>query len=303
MVREDLGSILSAEVDGLGVGRTREDLTLVGEGRTAEILSWDEGRVVRLFREEASRAYAQRELGVSRAVHDAGLPSPAVFLAETEDGLVEIDGRFGITMEYIRGPSMLEEVTRRPWRLRSAARTFARIHLLIHACGDATLPSQRERLHLTVERIAKLVGEDVAERILRTLQGLPDGQAVCHGDFHPDNMLMGSEGPVVIDWGPATVGNPAGDVAWTAYLFRHAALPPGTTWACRLLANLIRRLFLRLYLRDYLRESEIRRDEIERWSVPMAALRLGDGIPEEQELLLRIIRRGLGLAEAEGEIG
>jgi len=285
----------------VGARRTREELTLIGEGRTAEILSWDEGCVVRLFREGASRVYARHELEVSRVVHDAGVPSPAVFLADTEDGLVEIGGRFGILMEHIEGPSMLEEVTRRPWRLRGAARAFAQIHLSIHACTGVELPLQRERLHLTIDRIGENIGQEAAERIHRAVDELSDGHAICHGDFHPDNVLLSPRGPILIDWGPATAGNPAADVAWTVYLFRHAGLPPGTPRARRLLANLIRRLFLRLYLREYLRESEIRRDEIDRWSVPMAALRLGDGIPEEQELLLRIIRRGAGSTGSERE--
>ena len=62
--------------------KLRDELSLVGEGRTAEILAWDEGRVLRLFREGRSRAYAQRESDVACAIHEAGIPSPAVFRAD-----------------------------------------------------------------------------------------------------------------------------------------------------------------------------------------------------------------------------
>ncbi len=32
------------------------------------------------------------------------------------------------------------------------------------------------------------------------LNALPDGDFLCHGDFHPDNVMMTSGDPVLIDW-------------------------------------------------------------------------------------------------------
>ena len=290
MVRDSWSSILSTEVNGLSDKRTRDELLLVGEGRTAEILAWDEGCVVRLFREGSSRRYALCELSVSRAVHDAGVPSPEVFLADTEDGLVEIDERLGILMERVDGPTMLREFARRPWRFRGVAKVFARLHREMHACTAVGLPSQRERLHHVIDRIADDIGNDIAERIHQAVDKLPEGDAICHGDFHPDNILMSAKGPLIIDWGPATRGNPAADLAWTAYLFRHGGTPPGVNAWQRLMMTLFRRLLLLVYLRRYLKGASITRRDIGRWVGPIAALRLGDGIPEERETLLRILR-------------
>ena len=174
-------------------------MALVGEGRTAEILAWDEGRVLRLFREGASRRYALRELTVSRNVHKADIPSPAVYPAETEDGLVEIDGRLGIVMDRVEGPSMLRVLTARPWQLFRLARSSARLHRIVHDRTADGLPSQRERLHRVIDRIAEDVGAAIAKRVHEAVNVLPDGDVVCHGDFHPDNILMSAEGPVIID--------------------------------------------------------------------------------------------------------
>jgi len=94
--------------------KLRDELSLVGEGRTAEILAWDEGRVLRLFREGRSRAYAQRESDVACAIHEAGIPSPAVFRADSRDGLVKVDDRFGFVMERIDGSTMLRVLLMKP---------------------------------------------------------------------------------------------------------------------------------------------------------------------------------------------
>jgi len=52
--------------------RSVESLGLVGQGRTAEIFEWGEGRVLRLFRPGASAEHAQREIRASRCVNDIG---------------------------------------------------------------------------------------------------------------------------------------------------------------------------------------------------------------------------------------
>ncbi len=58
--------------------------------------------------------------------------------------------------------------------------------------------------------------------------GLPDGDQVCHGDFHPDNIMLTPAGPRVIDWNNATSGNPLADIAWTSLILRMGEAPPGS---------------------------------------------------------------------------
>jgi aminoglycoside phosphotransferase (APT) family kinase protein len=275
-----------------------DEMAHIGQGRTAEIFSWENGRVLRLFREGASREWAWREMEVYRSVRRAGIACPAVYPTESEDGLIEIDGRFGFVMDRIDGPSMLDLMTGKPWRLWRYARWFATLHRRIHSTVAEGLPSQHERFHRTLDRISETVGSEIADRARETIEEMENGDAVCHGDFHPDNVLMSARGPVVIDWGPATSGCVSADVAWTVYLLRDAAAPPGTGPLQRLLLALFRRLFLSAYRRAYLRGSLVSWSDVKRWEPAIAAIRLGDGIPEEREPLLRVIRKSFGSTAA-----
>jgi Ser/Thr protein kinase RdoA (MazF antagonist) len=270
------------------------ELTRIGEGRTAEIFAWGDGRALRLFREGTSREWVRHEMEVYRSVHRAGLDSPDVHPAESDDGLVEIGGRFGFVMDRVDGPSMLELMIAKPWRLWRTARGFARLHLAMHASTVQGLPSQRDRFHGVLDRISGAIGSGVADRIRATIERLWTADAVCHGDFHPDNVLMSDRGPVVIDWGPATFGCRAADVARTAYLLRCATPPPGTRPIEWLITALFRRLFLVAYRRAYLRGSTVVWSDVIRWGPVIAALRLAEGIPEERDLLLRDIRKHFG---------
>ncbi len=41
---------------------------------------------------------------------------------------------------------------------------------------------------------------------------------LCHGDFHPKNVIVSAEGPVIVDWFDACRGNAVGDIARTSLL-------------------------------------------------------------------------------------
>jgi Ser/Thr protein kinase RdoA (MazF antagonist) len=277
-----------------------DQMKRLGQGRTAEIFAWENRRALRLFREGASREWVRHEMETFRSVQRAGIPSPAVYPTESENGLIEIDGRFGFVMDRIDGPSMLQVLIAKPWRLWRHARLFASLHRSMHAKVARELPSQVERFHRIVDRISETVGQEIAERVRGLVEEMWEGDAVCHGDFHPDNVLMSHRGPIIIDWGPATSGCRAADVAWTVYLLRHGAAPPGTGPLQRVMLALFRRLFLSAYRRGYLRGSLVSWSDIRRWGPAIAVIRLGDGIPEERELLLRIIRQRFGTVEDPG---
>lgn len=269
-------------------------LALIGQGRTAEIFEWGEGGALRLFREVASLDWVQRELRAFRLVNEAGIPSPAVYPSDSEDGLIVIEGRLGFAMDRIDGPSMLKVLTRRPWKLLPFARALAGLHLSMHGQVIPDLPSQRDRFHRVIDHLADEFGEAMTSRIHDSLDRLSDGNAVCHGDFHPDNIILSGRGPIIIDWGPASAGAPAADVAWTVYLFQHGGNPPGMARWQRIVLATFRQLFLAVYRGTYARRASFSWSEVERWAPVIAVIRLGDGIPEEREVLLRIIQEHFG---------
>jgi Phosphotransferase enzyme family len=119
---------------------------------------------------------------VTRAIHAAGVPSPAVY------DLIEVEGRRGIELERIDGASLLEHTQVRPWSIFGAVRLLAELHARIHRCpAPAGLPSLRERITEGIEASDAPEADKQAAR--DRLACLPDGTALCHSDFHPGNVL------------------------------------------------------------------------------------------------------------------
>src|SRR3954465_15527710 len=92
----------------------------IGEGAFSEAYAWAPGQVVKLFKAGVSHLLGRHEVRMIRAVRAAGLPVPEVF------GEVTLDGRFGIVLERLDGPTL--------WHLsRTGAVTFEQAGSIVAA--------------------------------------------------------------------------------------------------------------------------------------------------------------------------
>ena len=247
--------------------------------------AWGEEQVLKLFHPTWPRVVAEVEAQAARVAVGAGVPTPAV--GET----VEVDGRYGVVFERVAGPSMYAQMWTHPWQLRGLARQMAELHATIHVCEAPRLPSFKDEIRMEVDH-TNLLEARVKGAILERLQRLPDGDALCHGDFHEGNVIMLPAGPAVVDWSCGRRGTPLADVARTWMLV--TMIGPWYTAAPRLAASFAR-AFHALYLRHYCQLRPFSDDELASWKLPMVALRLTrENVPREQRRLMDYIERALG---------
>jgi len=256
---------------------------MISRGRTAEVFAWKDDQVLKLFLKGWPVRSVEQEAQVTGAVHKAGLPAPAV------EGIVEVEGRLGIVLERVDGPSMLQVLRSKPWRIGQLSRTLAELHAAIHSCEMPELPSLREELGRGIREVE--LPEATKEAVLSHLEQLPDGNTICHIDFHPDNILMSSHGPVVIDWANPRRGDPLADVTSCSLLLRLAPVPQ--FMAGRWLINMFRGRLHSIYLKKYLELRPGSREQMAAWELPLITARLLDNIPEERDMLLAFIEKAL----------
>ena len=188
---------------------------IIGIGRTAEILAWENNQILKLFRKAWSLSPVKWEEKAARTVSEtAGLPVPCVH------GIVEVKGRHGILYDNVEGQSMLKELESKPSELEHFASLFAELHAKMHSVRVEDLPSQHQQIEKKILR-AEPLPMKLKEGALKALSELPDDNLLCHGDFHPDNIQMSKRGPIIIDWPDATRGTPEADVARTLLLISH----------------------------------------------------------------------------------
>ena len=193
---------------------------------------WQGPLVVRLLpardREPQARAEAEAQAW-SRA---GGYAAPRVL------DVVPADDGFGLpaqVMERAPGTTMLEALTRRPWRVLQLVDQLAALQLQLHALPTHGWPGSTDPRSLVDRRLGlprRVVAETghpalraALERLDEHLDdGLTGPAVVCHGDFHPLNVVVDGDRAAVIDWTDAGLGPVEADVARTLLLFRVASI-------------------------------------------------------------------------------
>jgi uncharacterized protein (TIGR02172 family) len=261
----------------------------ISEGNTAEVFTWGEYDILKLLRKEFPMVAIEQEYHAGKAVEELGLPVP-----KAKD-MLEYEGRTGIVYEKIQGNSLLKLLTVRPWTVGSLAKIIAKMHYDMHQQNGGGLPDCVEMLRWRINH-AEGLSEHQKEEILKTLESLPKGSSVCHGDYHPGNIIKSGNRCVILDWMTATAGQPAYDVARTIYLLKDAAIPGYYPSPVMLVMNRTRKYLAHRYLSCYIKFSGMRMSEIDAWRLPLISARLSEWVPEsEKEALLTEIKEITGV--------
>ena len=243
-------------------GRTPE--RLIGTGKEAEIFEYGTA-VLKLYNAEKPKRAAFREAALLALVESLGLPVPVVH------GVSQVGNRWGVVMSRADGPSFAEVMLRRSDLLGRYLREMALLHLRVHANSGMQFSGAKPRLAADIAK-AEILGGARRDGLLLRLSGMPDGNRLCHGDFHPLNIVGPPGDAVIIDWPNAGCGDPAADVCRAYVLIRHVA--PDIAAA---------------YIDSYVAVSRIDANEILSWLPFVAAGRIAEGVPDEEADLIRTV--------------
>lgn len=255
----------------------------IGEGNTAEVYLWGNSQVLKLFKPHISEEVILHEFQVGQIIQSVNINIPKAFK------LIKQGNRKGIIYKRIEGNTFINQLVNKPWKVEELGREFARQHFMIHKCTSLELPSYADRLTSQIQQ-TKLLSTDIKSIIIDKLEELPDAPFICHGDYHPDNLIFTKEGWYVIDWLTAVSGNPLADVARTKMILLHASIPKSIPSPIRLLIRSLKQKLAFQYIKEYIHLTNCTSSEITQWEVVVSAARLSETIPnEEKDRLLHLI--------------
>lgn len=236
--------------------------------------------ILRILAPHHDPARALREGIVQNTIAGLGYPSPRVPWASSDTR------RFGgafLVMERMRGRPLLD--ARRLDLAGTLARAQARLHALpadplLAALDAATPPIPHTAITFDGylaqlgARIAKggHTGLEPTMRWLRTHAPPASGSpVVCHGDFHPHNVLYERGVTAVLDWPNALIADRGYDVAATKTILGLAPidivkLSPIKQW----LITTLRPLMVKRYLAVYRQHHKIEPRTLEYFEVASA---------------------------------
>ncbi len=132
---------------------------------------------------------------------------------------------------------------------------------------DETEP-MRERLERQIKSVHRL-DENKKENILQKLDSIVFDSRLCHGDFHPFNLILSNGNVKIIDWVDASSGDVRADVFRTYLLYAQASVE-----------------LVEMYLHIYCKNTSLSRDEIFQWAPIIIVARLSEKVSPENAVYL-----------------
>lgn len=256
---------------------------IIGQGNTAEIYKLDNNRILKLFRTGLSKSVVEREYQNGIIVQKILNCVPKVY------EMVEVKGRQGIVYEEIKGRDLLKIMLVSLWKINDYSKELAHYHFGIHKPVNDTLYSVKDKLLEDLNSV-NLLSEEYKETIQKYLGELPDGNMLCHFDFHPGNIMIAERKAIFLDWMTACRGDACADVARTSIMLKYGEVSH-VPWIMRKLISMFQHHIYKIYIKEYLLISEKSIEDIDKWELPVAAARLREWISDnEKQVLQRIVR-------------
>lgn len=256
----------------------------IATGSRSRVFAYGRDAVVKVPIAGVPEGWVRFEGNYTEAVHRAGAPAPK-FL-----GVDELNGREVGVYERISGPSMWERLAERPSEASELGLVLADLHHeLFRVPPPLTLPAQQTRLVCKILD-ASVDNEPVLRPLLERVRfAKPSPVVLCHGDFHPKNILLSERGPIVVDWFDASRGSALIDIARSSLLLCSATGRVGDGFlpgaSAKLLNDLEQSYVHRsLELLNASGDVVLSEHDVATWRAVSAAARIAEGIAPAEML-------------------
>ncbi|MDR1388511.1 MAG: phosphotransferase [Treponema sp.] len=230
--------------------------------RPTKTLYLDGDKVIKLMGKEHSASDVLSEAFNQVCAAESGIKVPALY------EVTQVDGKWAIVMEYIRGKTLADSMKAGPARFDEYLNRFVDIQLYMHGHSAPRLPLHTEKMHRKIRQSG--LDATVRYELHTRLDSLPKHTKLCHGDFNPSNIIITEKDEYIIDWSHATQGNASSDAARTFLLFSLAGQKEAAE----------------KYLSLFCKKSDTARQYVQKWIPIVSASQLVKGKSEERELLL-----------------
>ena len=224
----------------------------------------EDGKAVKLFAKGFPKAEVLREAVHQCLAQEGGILVPSV-LAVTQ----RADGQWAIVSQYIEGKTLAQLMEEEPEKKKEYLEQMTRLQVEIFRKNSPVLGSLKDKMARQIQSVEELSDVDRFE-ILTKLNGMKNHKKLCHGDFCPENIIVGQDGWYVLDWIHAAAGNASGDAARTY-----------------LILSLSDKEEADYYLDTFCGITGIDPNYVRQWIPIVAAAQLVKKRPHERELLMK----------------
>lgn len=218
---------------------------------------------IKVFDSSYSKADVLNEALNQARIEETGLNIPRI------REVTMVDGKWAIVSDYIKGKTLSQLMKEDPDNKSKYIEKLVDLQLEVQSKTCPLLNKLKDKMNrkICLSELDATTRYDLHTR----LEGMPKHTKVCHGDFHPSNIIISDDGTAyILDWSHATQGNASADAARTYLLFWLAGDIEGA----------------KEYLDLFCKKSDTAKQYVQKWMPIVAASQSVKGNEEEREFLL-----------------
>ena len=260
------------------------NLKLLAQGGQADIYELGKDKVIRVLRNIEDEEYLKTEMTIMKSLKEKNKAVPKVY------EYLKIEGRPSIIMERLYGDTMLTDMKKKPLHILKQAEKLAKLHLEVADSAEGLgMISINDRADYLISK-AEMLDNEIKKFVLNILEELPRGNDICHGDFHPGNIIITNEKYYVIDWFGATSGEKLSDIAHTYLLLRNTPKIPGISNFQNFIIGFSGSMISKRYIITCEKLYPFDWNKFSKWMVVRAAERVYYGMQAEKESLIKFLK-------------
>ena len=193
-----------------------EGKEVIGEGANGKVYRLDPDTICKAFKDASHIGSIENEIAMAKKAFIKGIPTAIPF-----DVVRLSDGGYGCVYELLKSDTMNKLIVKNPEKLdvyinmyANVLKTFLNSHI-----EEGELPRQSDYAKTWCKyfRENKVFDEKVCDQIDKLIYGIPEKDAIVHGDFHLKNLMFQGEEPIIIDMDTLGTGHPVYELGYLYY--------------------------------------------------------------------------------------
>lgn len=260
-----------------------KQLKLIAQGGEADIYDIGEGKILRISRKVNEQSLAKDKI-LYPLLEEFEINVPKIY------EYTFIDGELAVIMQKVYGCTMLSRLKKNPF---GAVHQIHRLAYMQAVISKIEVSDPFNTIQDIVNYFAakpSILEKKLIDFTMELFGELPKGNQLCHGDFHPGNILIQDGTDYIIDWSAAYRSNYLSDIAHSFLLMKHAPKIPGEGHLQHKILNISGGIIANAYLKEAYRLRRFDYASFSKWTVVMSFLRACYGLPSERAERIRYIQ-------------
>lgn len=181
----------------------------IGRGGHGKVYRLDEETIIKIYHDHSTLDMIEKERIYAKNAFVNGVPSAIAYdVVETEEG-------YGLVFEMAGATTVSKYIMEHPDKLQEyAAKLGVLLKTLNSTEADPKLYGNIKQIYLErAEKAREFFTDEEVAQMIKMINSIPEGSGMIHGDFHPNNVMVQSDGELVlIDMADISRGNPIYDI-------------------------------------------------------------------------------------------